>query len=206
MIIRTTPALRALLNQGGCTWRSRLPFQWIPRYEVPLHSDPDRALYRALTLRTSVPFHKRDSVKVGWAVLVIILLLASVARGQNVPQPPAVATALPPTHVEGQRVPLSVDLSGTLRIAGTAIEYTGSATLDIGAVNDGACVLFATPVTVNGAALGGRPTIGMDFEPPEGITISAKISASNAVKVQVCNATGSSYNPPSALYTVGVYQ
>lgn len=84
--------------------------------------------------------------------------------------------------------------------------YIGSATFDIAPVVDGNCVLHPTPVTVTGASLGGRTTIGMTYVPPEGITITAKVSGANTVKVEACNWSGTTYDPPSATYYLGVTQ
>lgn len=86
------------------------------------------------------------------------------------------------------------------------VVYTTSATLDVAAVPDGGCLLDPTTVTLTGAALGGRPTIGMSYLPPEGITVIAKVTAANSVKVEVCNDSGATYDPPSATYYFGVTQ
>ena len=83
---------------------------------------------------------------------------------------------------------------------------TASASLDISAVPDGSCVLHSTAVTVTGAALGNRPTIGSSVAWPEAVKIEAKVTGPNSVKLEICNHTGASYDPPSATYYIGVTQ
>jgi hypothetical protein len=83
-------------------------------------------------------------------------------------------------------------------------DLTATAVIDVIAVPDGTCVLDTTAVTVTGAALGGRPTVGASFQPPEGISISVKVTGPNSVKLEVCNHSGASYNPASATYYFGV--
>lgn len=83
-------------------------------------------------------------------------------------------------------------------------DYTTTAVLDVAAVNNGSCRLDSTAVTLTGAAFGRRTTIGFSYQPPEGVTIVTKVTGPNAVKVEVCNLTGSTYDPPSATYYLGV--
>lgn len=82
--------------------------------------------------------------------------------------------------------------------------YTGSAVIDAINTPDGTCVLDTTAVTVTGAALGGRPTVGSSVAWPEGIKIEAKVIGPNSVKLEICNHSGASYNPASATYYFGV--
>jgi hypothetical protein len=82
----------------------------------------------------------------------------------------------------------------------------GQATLDIGSVPDGACVLHSTAITVTGAALGNRPTVGSSVAWPEGVDMRPKITGPNSVKIEICNNSGASYDPPSATYYLGVIQ
>lgn len=82
--------------------------------------------------------------------------------------------------------------------------YTASAVIDVIAVPDGACVLDTTAVTVTGAALGGRPTLGSSIAWPEGIKIEAKVTGPNTMKLEICNHSGANYNPASATYYFGV--
>lgn len=97
--------------------------------------------------------------------------------------------------------------SSWVLLAGAAgITYTATATIDIAAVPDGTCRLDSTAVTVTGAALGGRPTIGASFQPPEGIHLSVKVTGPNSMKVEICNWSGASYDPASATYYFGVTQ
>lgn len=87
---------------------------------------------------------------------------------------------------------------------GAALSAT--ATLDVSAVPDGSCVLHSTAVTVTGAALGNRPTIGASVAWPEAVKIEAKVTGPNSVKLEICNHSGASYDPPSATYYFGVFQ
>lgn len=85
-----------------------------------------------------------------------------------------------------------------------ATAYMGSALIDVVAVPDGACVLDSTAVTVTGAALGGKPTLGSSFQPPEGVHLFAKVTGPNSMKIEVCNLSGANFNPSSATYYFGV--
>ena len=84
--------------------------------------------------------------------------------------------------------------------------YTASATIDPAAVVDGACVLDTTAVSVTGASLGGRTTVGVTVQPPEGVQVFAKVTGPNSVKLEICNFSGATYNPPSAIYYFGVHK
>jgi len=83
-------------------------------------------------------------------------------------------------------------------------EFTASAVIDLSPVVDGGCVLDGTAVTVTGAALGGRPTIGSSYQPPAGVHLFAKVTGPNSMRVEVCNLSGSSYDAGSATYYFGV--
>lgn len=84
--------------------------------------------------------------------------------------------------------------------------YTATAVIDVASVPDGSCVLDTTAVTVTGAALGGRPTLGASYQPPEGIKIEAKVTGPNSMKLEICNHSGATYNPASATYYFGTAQ
>jgi hypothetical protein len=84
--------------------------------------------------------------------------------------------------------------------------YTASASIDVAPVYDGTCVLDSTAVTVTGAALGGRPSIGSSFQPPEGVTLVAKVTGPNSMRIEICNWSGSTYDPSSATYYFGIAQ
>lgn len=86
------------------------------------------------------------------------------------------------------------------------IPATASAVLNVSSVSDGTCLLDSTSVTVTGAALGGRTTLGLSFQPPQGITMIPKVTGPNSVKIEVCNWSGATYDPPSATYYIGVTQ
>jgi hypothetical protein len=81
--------------------------------------------------------------------------------------------------------------------------YTASAVIDAGEVPDGSCLLDGTAVTVTGAALGSRPTLGSSIQPPQGVTVIAKVTGPNSMKLETCNFSGGSYNPASATYYFG---
>ena len=83
---------------------------------------------------------------------------------------------------------------------------TATATIDVSAVPDGSCVLHSTAVTVTGATLGNRPSIGASVAWPEAVKIEAKVTGPNSVKLEICNHSGASYDPPSATYYFGVFQ
>lgn len=89
---------------------------------------------------------------------------------------------------------------------GGGTTYTASAVIDVQPVTDGTCRLDSTAVTVTGAALGGRPTIGSSFVPPEGVTLTAKISGPNSMRIEICNWSGATYDPTSATYYFGASQ
>ena len=89
---------------------------------------------------------------------------------------------------------------------GGSSDLTAEAVIDIAPVPDGACVLDSTAVTVTGAALGGRPTIGVSFALPAGVTLTAKVIGPNSMKVEVCNWSGATFDPASATYYLGVTQ
>jgi hypothetical protein len=104
-----------------------------------------------------------------------------------------------------------VDTAGNLSTdctisGGGGTVYTATAVIDLVPVPDGTCVLDSTAVTVTGAALGGRPTIGASFQPPEGVQLIAKVTGPNSMKVEICNHSGGSYNATSATYYFGVAQ
>lgn len=84
--------------------------------------------------------------------------------------------------------------------------YRASAVIDVAAVPDGTCKLDTTAVTVTGAALGGRPTVGASYQPPEGVSMIAKVTGPNSMKIEICNWSGASYDPASATYFFGVTQ
>lgn len=87
---------------------------------------------------------------------------------------------------------------------GAGTTYTASAVIDVIAVPDGSCVLDSTAVTITGAALGGRPTVGSSFQPPEGVNLEPKVTGPNSIKIEICNHSGALYNPASATYYFGV--
>jgi hypothetical protein len=84
--------------------------------------------------------------------------------------------------------------------------YTASAVIDAGSTPDGTCKLDATAVTVTNAALGGKPTLGASYQPPEGVKIEAKVTGPNSMKLEICNHSGAAYDPASATYYFGVTQ
>ncbi len=83
---------------------------------------------------------------------------------------------------------------------------TATAVIDVAAVPDGSCVLDSTAVTVTGAALGGRPSIGASVAWPEGVKIEAKVTGPNSVKLEICNHSGAAYDPAPATFYFGVTQ
>jgi hypothetical protein len=83
-------------------------------------------------------------------------------------------------------------------------QLTGTAVLDVDAIPDGACILVSTAVTVSGAALGGRPVLGLSSTLPEGVNATARVTGPNSMKAEICNHSGVAYNPPSMTFTFGV--
>ncbi len=83
-------------------------------------------------------------------------------------------------------------------------DLTTSTILNLPPVPDGTCYLSTTAVTLTGAALGGRPTLGYSFVPPEGVKLDLKVSGPNSVKIEICNWSGAEYDAASATFYLGV--
>jgi hypothetical protein len=81
--------------------------------------------------------------------------------------------------------------------------YSATAVIDAAAVPDGACVLDSTAVTVTGAALGSKPSLGSSVQPPEGVTVTAKATGPNTMKLETCNHSGATYDAAPATYYFG---
>jgi hypothetical protein len=92
-------------------------------------------------------------------------------------------------------LPIWADPAGTLSV---------SAVIDSEAIPDGSCVLHSTAVTVPGAALGNNTTIGSLLVWPESVYVHAKVVGPNSVKLEICNHSGASYDPPSTTFYFGV--
>ena len=89
---------------------------------------------------------------------------------------------------------------------GGSSDLTAEAVIDIGPVPDGSCVLDTTAVTVTGAALGGRPSVGASYSLPAGVLLFAKVTGPNSMKIEICNQSGATFDPASATYYLGVTQ
>lgn len=87
---------------------------------------------------------------------------------------------------------------------GAAVHYSGSSVLDLPSIPDGTCHLATTAITVTNAAAGHRTVVGTSASFPEGISVTAVVTGPNSMKVQLCNMTGSAYDPASVTYTLGV--
>jgi hypothetical protein len=129
-------------------------------------------------------------------------------RATTVPRPTVIVT---PAQISGAAATSGQALvwngsSWAPATVGGGTVYVATAVIDLVPVPDGTCVLDSTAVTVTGAALGGRPTIGASFQPPEGVQLTAKVIGPNSMKVEICNHSGASYNATSATYYFGVAQ
>jgi len=106
MLNKTNPELKTLLRNGGCWFLCRMPYLPIPE------GVGAREQYRHLTRKHSIGF--KVPIDRILHVIALILLAALWAKGQT---PTARATAAAPSYTEKAMVPLSVDLSGALRVS-----------------------------------------------------------------------------------------
>lgn len=103
---------------------------------------------------------------------------------------------------QGRTCGTGLDCSGTnfqLDSSTSPTYLTGTQSFDFGTVNTGLCANFT--FTLSGAASGDSVMVGVPTSLPDGWSAEARVSATNTIKVQVCNHTGSNADPgTSATY------
>jgi hypothetical protein len=82
----------------------------------------------------------------------------------------------------------------------TTLKYRGSATTNLSSISNNGT--GSVNVTVPGVVLGDAVMAGCDFALPSGLTLVAYVTAADTVTVTLINNSGSSYDPPNAVYTV----
>lgn len=97
-----------------------------------------------------------------------------------------------------------VDLTGTVTVnsVAAATKVTGTSTIDFGSIADGACL--QSTYTLSGAATGDYVAAQRPSSLADGVELTAWVSATNTVKIQVCNLSGGAVDPASATYGVAL--
>jgi hypothetical protein len=77
-------------------------------------------------------------------------------------------------------------------------------TQDVTSISPATCAADI-PITVTGAATGAECDVGLPSTITAGVNATCYVSATNTVQLRLCNGSGSASDPPSATYSVRVW-
>lgn len=100
----------------------------------------------------------------------------------------------------------TITFAGPVAIGGgtsIAKSIRATSTTDIASVSANAC--SDTTIAVTGATVGAECSVGMPTAPTNGLTWGCYISAADTVQLRICNVTTGPVDPPSATYSVRVW-
>lgn len=87
---------------------------------------------------------------------------------------------------------------------GGATKISGTASIAVGAIVDGACAAQGTTITVTGAIAGEPVSVSPGTALATSVEAFGKVTSTNTVTIEVCNWAGSTQTPGIATYTAEV--